>query len=153
MELLLYIVRRSVGLNDFNASERLVKHTHQLAHTPLAQTCRVAQLLHDTADNKAHQRQEEDREECQLPRYAQHQNDISDNEERLAKCHLQSVGNTVLHNQYIGGYTRHNITLALVAKIADILAYHAVKHRVTHTLNCCHAQVLNRISTEVAEEV
>ena len=153
MELRLDIVGCCVGLNDFYTTKRLVEHTHQIAHTLLAMACRVTQLLDDMANDEAHQRQEEGREDGQLPRYIDHQHKVADDKERLAECHLQSVGHAILHRTNVGGNSRYNIALTLTAEIAYILTYNAVEHSVTNTLHGIYTHLLHRISTQVAEEV
>ena len=153
VELILDIIGCSVGLDDLNSAERLIKHTHQIAHTLLTLTCRMAQLLDDATDNKAYKWQEQHREECQLPRDAEHQNQVTDNKERLTECHLQSVSYAVLHDHHIRSDTRDNIALALTAEITYILAYYAVEHRVAHTLHGSYSHILDRISAKIAEEI
>ena len=153
VELLLDILGCCVCLYDFDTAERLVEHADHIAHTLLAQACRVAQLLDDAADNEANHRQEQHRKESQLPRDIQHQHNVTDNEERLTEQHLQSVGNTKLHNTHIGCDTRHNIALALTAKVAYILADNAIEHSITHTQNGLHTHLLDRITAQIAEEV
>ena len=153
MELLLDILGCGVSLYDFDTAKRLVEHADHIAQALLTLACRVAQLLDDATDNKAHQRQEQHRKECQLPRDIQHQHNVSDNKERLTEQHLQSIGNTELHNTHIGCDTRHNIALALTAEVAYILADNTIEHSVAHTQNGLHTHLLNRITTQIAEEV
>ena len=153
MELYADIVCSGVGLDNLDARERLIKHTNHITKLLLRSRRGVAQTFDNTADNKTHNRQEEDCKEGQLPRNIEHQHKVTDNKERLAECHLKGVCDTELHSHNIRGNARDNIALALLGEVADIHIDNVVKHHITHTLQRSCAHTLNRIRAQISKEI
>ena len=113
----------------------------------------MAQALYDTADDDTHNGEEEHGKERQLPRYANHQAKVADDKEGVAECHLQGVGDAVLHDHNILGYLRHNIALALLAEVSYIHRDNLREHLITHTAQGRNTQSLNGHRSGIAEGV
>ena len=150
---LLDVLGGVVALDDLDARERFVERRDHLAHAFLVGAGRVAEPLDDVADQKGHERQEEHREDGQLPRDGDHHDDVADDEERLAERDLQRIGDAELHDADVGGDLRDDVALSLVAEVAHVHVHHARKHLVAHLLERAGAHVLDGPRTQVAEQV
>ena len=152
-ELIADVTKCVVTLDGLNARQRLLHHAYHIAHTLLTLLCGVAQALYNLTDDEAHDGQIENREYGQLPRNLHHHHAVADDEEWLAECHLQGVGDAELHNHHVGCNLRHYIALALVAEVTHVHRHRALEHLVTHTLQRACTQRLDCHSTQVTEQV
>ena len=150
---LLDVFRGVIALDDLDARERLVERRDHLAHALLVGAGRVAEFLHDAADQQGHHREEQHREDGQLPRNGHHHHDVADDQKRFSERHLEGVGDAELHHAHVGGDFRNDVALALVREIAHVHVHHAREHFVAHALQGPRAHVLHGPCAEVAEQV
>ena len=142
-----------VALDDLDACERFVEGRDQFAHALLVRECRVAQPLDDAAYQQGDDGEVEKRKKRQLPRNADHHDEVEDDKERFAERHLQGVGYAELHDVDVGGDFGNDVALALVAEVGGVHVDHAREHLVADALEGRGAEFLDGPCAQVAEQV
>ncbi len=95
----------------------------------------------------------EKRKKRQLPRNADHHDEVEDDEERFAERDLQGVGDAELHDVDVGGDFGNDVALALVAEVGGVHVDHAREHVVADALEGRGAEFLDGPCAQVAEQV